>query len=131
MVLNTISFLSFKQMFDAVTALDGRPIDFKLFQSSSGLFIFLSRISFTELSFLFPNKILSLILYFFVIFFINVKLWHFKLSRAWINSAISLSNHSSVLQLTRSNSNSEGSSEFVRITESSNYTSFHQNFNLS
>ena len=35
------------------------------------------------------------------------------------------------LQLTRSNSNSEGSSKFVRITESSNYTSFHQNFNLS
>ena len=35
------------------------------------------------------------------------------------------------LQLTRSNLNSEGSSEFVRITESSNYTSFNQNFNLS
>ena len=28
--LNTISFLSFKQIFDAVNALDGRPIDFKV-----------------------------------------------------------------------------------------------------
>ena len=34
------------------------------------------------------------------------------------------------LQLTGSNSNSEGSSEFVRIAESSNYTGFHQNFKL-
>ena len=30
--LNTISFLSFKQMLEAVTALDGKPIDFKVFQ---------------------------------------------------------------------------------------------------
>ena len=29
--LNTISFLSFKQMFDAVNALDGRPVDVKGF----------------------------------------------------------------------------------------------------
>ena len=35
------------------------------------------------------------------------------------------------LHLTWSNSSSERSSKFVRITESSNYTSFHQNFNLS
>ena len=28
MALNTISFLSFKQMLEAVTALDGKPIDF-------------------------------------------------------------------------------------------------------
>ena len=41
--LNTISFLSFKQMFD-VTALDGRPIDFKVFQSSLTLFIFCQRL---------------------------------------------------------------------------------------
>ena len=38
--LKTISFLSFKQMFDGDTALDGKPIDFKVFQSSLGLFIF-------------------------------------------------------------------------------------------
>ena len=42
--LNTISFLSFKQMFVAVTALDGRPIDFKVFQSSLGSFIFCLRL---------------------------------------------------------------------------------------
>ena len=44
MALNTISFLSFKQMFDAVTALGGRPIDLKVFQSSLGLFIFCLRL---------------------------------------------------------------------------------------
>ena len=33
----------FKQMFDTVVALDGRPIDFKIFQSSLGLFIFCLR----------------------------------------------------------------------------------------
>ena len=38
--LNNISFLLFKQMFDAVTALDGRPIDFNVFQSSLSLFFF-------------------------------------------------------------------------------------------
>ena len=38
--LNTISFLSFKQIFDAVTALDDKPTDFKAFQSSLGLFNF-------------------------------------------------------------------------------------------
>ena len=38
--LKTISFLTFKQMFDADAALDGMPIDFKVSQSSLGLFIF-------------------------------------------------------------------------------------------
>ena len=38
--LKTISFLFFKQMFDADAALDGKPIDFKVFQSSLGSFIF-------------------------------------------------------------------------------------------
>ena len=43
--LNIISFLSVKQMFDAVNALDGsRLIDFKVFQSSLGLFIFCLRL---------------------------------------------------------------------------------------
>ena len=32
--LNTISFLSFKQMLDAVTALHDKAIDFKVFESS-------------------------------------------------------------------------------------------------
>ena len=32
--LNTISFLSFKQMLDAVTALDNKAINFKVFESS-------------------------------------------------------------------------------------------------
>ena len=41
--LNTISFLSFKQMLDAVLALDGKPIYFKVFQSSLGLFVFCLR----------------------------------------------------------------------------------------
>ena len=40
LLLKKISFLSFKQMFDADAALDGKPIDFKVFQSSLGLFIF-------------------------------------------------------------------------------------------
>ena len=40
--LNAI--LSFKQMFDVVTALDGRPTDFKVFQSSLGLLIFCLRL---------------------------------------------------------------------------------------
>ena len=39
MVVNTVLFLSFKQMLDAATALGGRPIDFNVFQSSLGLFI--------------------------------------------------------------------------------------------
>ena len=39
-VLNTILFLCFKQIFDAVTALDGRPIDFKVLQNFLRLFIF-------------------------------------------------------------------------------------------
>ena len=43
-LLKTISFLSFKQMFDAHAALDGKPIDFKVFQSSLGLFIFCLRL---------------------------------------------------------------------------------------
>ena len=38
--LNAITFLFFKQMLEAVTALDGNPIDFRAFQSSLGLFIF-------------------------------------------------------------------------------------------
>ena len=38
--LKTISFLSFKQMLAAVTALDGKAIDFKVFQCSLGLFSF-------------------------------------------------------------------------------------------
>ena len=42
--LNTISFLPFKQIFDAATALDGRPIDFDVFQSSLGLLIFCLRL---------------------------------------------------------------------------------------
>ena len=42
--LKTISFLTFKQMFDADAALDGKPIDFKIFQNSLGLFIFCSRL---------------------------------------------------------------------------------------
>ena len=40
LLLKKISFLSFKQMFDADAALDGKPVDFKVFQSSLGLFIF-------------------------------------------------------------------------------------------
>ena len=42
--LKTISFLSLKQMFDADADLDGKPIDFKVFQSSLGLFIFCLRL---------------------------------------------------------------------------------------
>ena len=42
--LNTILFLSFKQMLDAITALDDKPMDFKVFQSSLGLFIFCLRL---------------------------------------------------------------------------------------
>ena len=42
--LNPLSFLSFKQMLDAITALDGKPMDFKVFQSSLGLFIFYIRL---------------------------------------------------------------------------------------
>ena len=37
-LLKTILFLSFKQMFNAHAVLDGKPIDFKVFQSSLGLF---------------------------------------------------------------------------------------------
>ena len=37
--LKAISFLSFKKLFDIHAALDGRLIDFKIFQSSLGLFI--------------------------------------------------------------------------------------------
>ena len=33
----TISFLSFQQIFDADAALDGKPMDFKVFQSSGKL----------------------------------------------------------------------------------------------
>ena len=51
-------------MLDAITALDGKPMDFKVFQSSLVLFIFLSKIGFIEFSFLFLNKILNLILNF-------------------------------------------------------------------
>ena len=85
MALNTISFLSFKQMFDTAVALDGRSIDFKIFQSSLGLFIFLPKMSSIELSFVFPNKILNLILNFFVIFFINGKLWIWNLKQFFAN----------------------------------------------
>ena len=44
MSLKTISFLSFKQMLDADAALNDKPIDFKVFQSSLGLFIFCLRL---------------------------------------------------------------------------------------
>ena len=44
MSLNTIWFLFLKQMLDTVTALDGKPIDFKVFQSFLGLFIFCLRL---------------------------------------------------------------------------------------
>ena len=43
-LLKTISFLSLKQMFDPDAALDGNPINFKVFQSSLGLFIFCLRL---------------------------------------------------------------------------------------
>ena len=69
-VLKTNSSLSFKQMLDAVT--DGKPMDFKVFQSSLGFF--LSKISFTEFSLFFPSKIFNMILTFFANFFVNVKL---------------------------------------------------------
>ena len=72
--LNTILFLSFKQMLDAITALDDKPMDFKVFQSSLGLFIFLSKISFIEFSFLFPNDIFNLMLNFFENLFVSAKL---------------------------------------------------------
>ena len=39
-LLKAMSFLSFKKMFDTHAALNGRLIDFKIFQSSLGLFIF-------------------------------------------------------------------------------------------
>ena len=42
--LKAISFPSFKQMFDADAALDGKPIGFKAFQSFSGLLIFRLRL---------------------------------------------------------------------------------------
>ena len=47
-------------MLDAVT--DGKPMDFKVFQSSVGFF--LSKISFTGFSFLFTSKIFNMILTF-------------------------------------------------------------------
>ena len=72
--LNTILFSSFKQMLDAITALDDKPMDFKVFQSSLGLFIFLSKISFIEFSFLFPNDIFNLMLNFFENLFVSAKL---------------------------------------------------------
>ena len=59
-VLKAVSSLSFKQMLDAVT--DGKPMDFKVFQSSVGFF--LSKISFTGFSFLFTSKIFDMILTF-------------------------------------------------------------------
>ena len=45
--------LSFKQMFDAHAALDGKPIDIKVFQSSLGLFIFCLRLISEKLRFFF------------------------------------------------------------------------------
>ena len=42
--LNTISFLSFKEMLDAATSLDGIPMDFKVFQSFLSLVIFCLRL---------------------------------------------------------------------------------------
>ena len=63
---------------------------------------FLSKISLLEFSFLFPNKILNLIHNFFVNFFMwSFDFLNFKnnFSQAWINSAISLSNHSCILFL--------------------------------
>ena len=36
-IVKNYSFLSLKQMFDADAALDGKPIDFKVFQSCLGL----------------------------------------------------------------------------------------------
>ena len=38
--LSTIWFVSFKQMLDAVTTLDDKPVDFKVFHNSWGLLIF-------------------------------------------------------------------------------------------
>ena len=51
--LKTVLFMSFKQIFDADGTLDGKPIDFKVFQSSLGLFIFCSRLILWKLCFLF------------------------------------------------------------------------------
>ena len=42
--LNTVLFLSFQQMLEAVTTLDGKLVDFKVFQSSLGLFFFCRRL---------------------------------------------------------------------------------------
>ena len=61
-------------MLDVDTGLDGR-----LNPKFLRFIYFLFKISFIELSFLFPNEILNLMLNFFVIFFINVKLSFFKL----------------------------------------------------
>ena len=84
--LSTISFLSFKQMLDAVTNLDGKLMNlhegsyhYEGFAKFLRFIYFLSKISFIEFSFMFPNKILNLILNFFMIFFINVKLSLFKI----------------------------------------------------
>ena len=41
--LKAISFLPFKEMFNADAALGGKPTDFQIFQSSLGLFIFCLR----------------------------------------------------------------------------------------
>ena len=44
MALNTISFLPFEQMLDPFTALDGKLVDFNVFQSSLCLFVFCLRL---------------------------------------------------------------------------------------
>ena len=59
--LYTVSFLFFTPMLDAVTALDGKPMDFKVFQNFLGLFISCLR-SVSQNN---NNKILTLILNFF------------------------------------------------------------------
>ena len=74
-----LAFLSFEQILDPATTLDGKPMKLKVFQSSLGFIYFLSKISFIEFSFPFPVKILNLILNFFEIFFINERLSFFKL----------------------------------------------------
>ena len=54
-LLKTISFLSFKQMFDGDTALDGKPIDFKVFAKFFRFIYFLLKVNFIKTSLLFFN----------------------------------------------------------------------------
>ena len=70
-----ISFLYFKQIFNADPALDGKLMDFEVFQSCLGLFIFYLRL--ISMKFCFLNQIssLSIKLVFIVVLNSSVFAW--------------------------------------------------------